>query len=111
MADQKTLPPLTENDFKTLWDNEKTYPFVESEDATIMGYGHPDKEQFAAIVTDYDMGNDPKWAEPTRASEVEHVWAIQTPHPSGYTDDGWWIKWSGVTSETPNAFPVSIVKR
>lgn len=108
---EKTLPPLTAEDMQTPWDNGKTYPFVESEDAVIMGYGHPDRAEFAAQVTDYDRSNDPKWAEVTDPADIEQVWALHMPMPSGEEEDGWWIKWSDVDANTPGAFPVSVIRR
>lgn len=110
---EKTLPPLTADDMKMLWDNGKTYPFVESENCTVMGYGHPDRAEFAALVSDYDRAAG--WddgEDSTAADDVSQLWAVRVPNPSGAEEaDGWWMRWSDVTAETPGAFPVSIVQR
>lgn len=111
---EKTLPPLTAEDMQMPWDNGKTYPFVESEDCTIMGYGHPDRAEFAALVTEYDQAAGYGDEAPTTAEDVAQVWAVHLPVPNVGSEDeagGWWMKWSDVTAETPNAFPVSIVQR
>lgn len=103
-----TMPALTPADFEFRWDDEHTFPFVESEDATIMAYGHHDKAQFVKIVREYDGLCDPEWAETHAESDVQHLWAVRTDDNGEHV---WWIKWSGITAETPNAFPVTVIRR
>lgn len=103
-----TMPPLTPADFEMLWDADHTFPFMESEDATIMAHGHHDKAEFVKIVRTYDDLNDPKWAETHAESDVEYHWAIRTDDND---EDGWWLSWNDVTAETPNAFPITVIRR
>ncbi len=103
-----TLPPLTAADFDMQWDAEHTFPFIESEDATIMAFGHHDKAAFVRAVREYDdLCTDD--AETHAESDVDHFWAVQIDR--GNPEDGWWMSWSGVTAETPNAFPITVILR
>ena len=47
---------LTADDFKTVYDDDHTFPFFEDEDGeTYTGYGHIDKAEFARLVNEYEQ--------------------------------------------------------
>lgn len=106
----KTLPPLTASDFDMRWDADRVFPFVESEDALIMAHGHQDRAEFTKTVHDYDVLCVGAEAEKHSESDVQHLWAVHIDRGDG-DQDGWWMSWRGVTSETPNAFPITIIQR
>ncbi|KQO98596.1 hypothetical protein [Leifsonia sp. Leaf264] len=106
--------PITVNeyDFAVKWDDERTFPFFEDEQAIgIFGYGHTDKQAFAAAVNDYDVyvGNVDPGEATYDASVVEHDWAV------AYTVNGdvnsWLLSTHDVTETTKGAFPVTVVPR
>ena len=108
---EKTLPAMTAEDFEMRWDEDHTFPFTENEDATIMAHGHHDREAFARQVCEYDKlvaGSD-FYDEPMDGSDVQHLWAVRLDR--GHEEDGWMIQWGGVTENTPNAFPVTVILR
>jgi hypothetical protein len=105
---------LTEDDFTMLYDPEHRFRFIESEDATIMAWGHREAEEFLDEVFAYDKLCDSNYAERGTPGEISHLWAVRDePGPS---DDGdWWIRWSdekgAFTEATPGAFPVTVWSR
>lgn len=71
-----TPAPATAADFEMRYDEHKTFPFFEDEDARIFGYGHPDKTEAARWVADYYQyiaGEDVE----VSASDVTHQWAVR----------------------------------
>lgn len=107
MADQKTeVPPSI---FTTKHDDNLTFPFFETEDATIIGGGHHDKAAFAAAVTAYDEVTS-GMGYITSPSDVEWKYAT-TKRKHGE----WWFTWSkdgeDVTSTTPGAIAITVVIR
>lgn len=92
--------------------NEHVYPFIEDPSGdTFYGYGHHDKDTFAAELTDYfgtidaPGADDPRTAD---ASDIQHVYAVLT-HPDGET-----FRWSDarsdeeINAQTPGSFPLTI---
>lgn len=113
-----TLPALTPSDFEMRWDADHTFPFTENEDATIMAHGHHDPAEFVKQIKVYDtLVNGPEpYDDVMDEGEVKHYWAVRTnvnfeDVDDGEDIDGWWIKWGGITQDTPNAFPVTVVTR
>lgn len=106
-----TLPALTPDDFEMRWDAEHIFPFVESEDATIMAHGHLDKADFVCIVRQYDDLCDPGFAETHSESDVSHLWAVRIEREGSDDADGWWLSWTGITADTPDAFPLTMIQR
>lgn len=102
---------LTAADFTMIWDAEHTFSFTESEDATIMAYGHPDKDALAAEIAEYDRlcagpGYSADDIEPY-PDEIRQTYAVLV---EGGPGDEWLIRWEQDES-TPGAFPVSVVHR
>lgn len=111
---ETTLPALTPEDMQMLWTDGKTYPFVESDDCLIMGFGHPDPAEFAVLVSDYDRAAGQGEGAITASGDVSQLWAVRLAPPSADSDtdtSGWWLKMDGVTPTTPGAFPISVVQR
>lgn len=102
---------LTAADFEMKWDAEHTFPFFESEDAVIIGYGHPDKAEFAQLVRQYDLlcsGNVND--EVHHVDEVQHVWGI-IDNSREHIDGEWRVTWRDVTAETTGAVPMVVIFR
>lgn len=79
----------------------ETYPFVEDENASITGYGHQDKAEFAAAINRYDtecngepMGYGDYWT----ADDIGWGWVT-------LNDDG--ETCHACAPGTPGAFPVT----
>lgn len=111
----KTTPEVPTRIFETKHDDDLTFPFFETEDATIIGGGHHDKTEFAAAVTLYDEVTSAEGFI-TSPSDVEWKYATvklrKTPdEPQGE----WWFTWSkngeSVTSTTPGAIAITMVIR
>lgn len=107
--DRTKTPPLTPSVFETVHDEHTRFPFFESEDATIIGGGHHDRERFAFDVTHYDRltcGSE----FVTAAHEVEWRYAI----PS-YEGGEWCFTWTkdgrAVASTEPGAIAITLVIR
>jgi hypothetical protein len=101
------MTELTATDFEMKWDAEHTFPFFETENATIMAYGHHDPEKFVALVREYDDLCDPRYAETHSVADVQHIWATV----EGSRDEEWVAHWGGVTAETPDAIPLTVIRR
>lgn len=55
------------------------YPFSEDEDGSLYGYGHLDKEEFAAAVNDFDReAGELIEEEGVTEADVRHRWALAT---------------------------------
>ena len=64
-------------EFTMDWGNGVSFPFVESDDGDITGYGHQDQDAFAAGINRYDEvcngePGDPCW----QASDIHHGWVV-----------------------------------
>lgn len=103
---------LTAADFEMKYDADHTFPFFESENGTIMGYGHPGKAEFAALVKQYDdlCNGSEAYPEPHSPDEVQHVWGVVDNAHEAETGE-WRVSWAGVTAETPGAFPMTVIFR
>ena len=97
---------LTPDHFSMQYDADHRFEFIESEDATIMAWGHRDVEPLLDEVLAYDLLADDR-TERHDAAEVRHLWAVQEAD----TEDGWWISWNGVTEATPKAVAVTVIER
>lgn len=102
---------LTAADFTMAWDAEHTFSFTESEDATIVAYGHPDKDALAAEIAEYDrLCAGPAYSaddiEPN-PDDIRQTYAVLV---EGAPGDEWVIKWEQ-DEHAPGAFPVSVVHR
>ena len=102
---------LTADDFRMVWDAEHTFSFTESEDGTIMAFGHPDRDALAKEITEYDAlcaGEQYRDdVEATSPDEIRQTYAVVV---EGGPGDEWAIKW-GQDGDAPDAFPVSVVHR
>lgn len=102
-------PELPADVFETIHDEHTRFPFFETENATIIGGGHQDKVEFAAMVTAYDRYCSGEGWE-TAADAVEWRYAV----PS-YQLDEWWFAWmvdgERVTAQTPGAIAITMVQR
>lgn len=107
--DRTKTPQLTASVFETVHDEHTRFPFFETEDATIIGGGHHDREAFAREVTDYDRRTAGSEFV-TAAHEVEWRYAI----PS-YEDGEWCFDWSRngrlVAPTEPGAIAITLVTR
>jgi hypothetical protein len=107
----KTPERLTAADFEMKWDAERTFSFTESEDATIMAFGHPDKDALAAEIAEYDrLCAGPAYsadAWETSPDDIRQTYAVLV---EGGPGDEWVIKWEQ-DAKAPGAFPVSVVRR
>ena len=103
------LTPLTSADFDMRYDADHTFPFLESEDAVIMAYGHPDKAEFVQLVKQYDDLCNGSPVEAHATGDVQHVWA--TVERDVDAPEDWRTNWGGVTAETPGAFPMTVIFR
>lgn len=95
--------------FETIHDEHTRFPFFETEDAQVIGGGHHDKAEFAALVTRYDhlmSGEDFE----TAAEDVEWLYATAT-----VKDGEWWFTWAKhgnlVAASTPGALAITMVRR
>lgn len=104
---------ITAKDFELYYDEDHTYPFFETENAAIFGYGHPDKTWVAEQVRayyQYVAGEDIDIS----ADEVRYRWAVEVDPPSVPGDEPSFSlgdydqagKPIPHTEETPGAFPV-----
>lgn len=100
---------LTAADFTMQWDATHVFPFTESEDGTIMAYGHPDPGQLAEQISEYDLlcAGERDDACPTAPGAVRQTYAVLT---EGGPGDEWVVKWVD-DAAAPGAFPVSVVSR
>lgn len=96
-------------DFVTVFDDVNTFPFIEDEDGYgVYGYGHHDKAEFATAVNRFDLvvaGLDPEDCQYT-AGDVKHLYAAPSPRLPEER-----FTWKDVTSETPGAFPLTLIYR
>lgn len=95
--------------FETIHDEHTRFPFFETEDAQVIGGGHHDKAEFAALLTRYDhlmSGEDFE----TAPEDVEWRYALVT-----VKDGEWWFAWSKgndpVKSDSPGAIAITLVRR
>lgn len=105
---------ITAKNFEQYYDEDHTYPFFETEDAVIFGYGHPDKSWAADQVRAYYehvAGEDIDIS----ADEVSHRWAIEVDAPFAPGDEPGGFSLGDYdqagkpvphTEETPGAFPI-----
>ncbi len=105
------VPPRV---FQTRYDETTLFPFFETEDATIIGAGHHDKEAFAARVTEYDRLMADGFE--TRPDQVEWKYATVKRRKTPDNPEGeWWFTWSkdgvNVTATTPGAIAITLVIR
>jgi len=101
---------LTAADFELKYDDEHTFPFIETEDCIIVGFGHHDRDGFAKLVTEYDKlaGFD----EPTDAAHVQWLWAARDEeYFERYGEDRLIWAPSKVNASTPGAFKITVVSR
>lgn len=100
-------------------DGDKTWPFVEDDNANIHGYGHQDKGAFADAVNDWDLhceGIDSA-ADGFDATVVTHKWAVMDPNGEQFwvvvpaTDErvAHLLAPGPVTEHTPGAFPITCI--
>lgn len=106
---------LTADDFTMKYDATHDFPFIETEDAVIMAWGHDDDEALLDQVFEYDKLCDPKYAERGDAAALAHRWAVRLDPERDDDPEMWWIKWAGddgaFTESTPGAFAVTIWSR
>lgn len=101
---------LTADDFEMQWDADRKFPFVETEDATILAYGHPDTAELAAQITEYDRicaGPFTTDGWETAPGDIRQAYAVVT---EGGPGDEWRIRWNADATDEA-AFPVSVVTR
>ena len=108
------LPPLTADEFN----NGAGYtfrgvPVIEHEDGdSVYAYGHVDPDVMADAVNDfYDEVGDATLPEDRyTAEDVRHTYAVTIEPSDG--PDGWLISWAtDIGSDTPGAFPLTVVDR
>lgn len=105
------FPPLTAEEFN----DGAGYvingiPLIEDEDGQyVYAYGHIYRRDFAEAVTAFDREVAGYEVEETTPQDVENLWAVTIKSPGD--PDGWWIRWGGVTKDTPNAFAITVVTR
>lgn len=104
-----SFPPLVPKDFELQYDSDHDYSFFEDEDANgLYSYGHDRDAEFVNEVNEYDAytsGFVDDDLTTYNVGDVHHVWAVVTdPTTEQFT-------WHGVTENTPNAFPVSVIRR
>lgn len=86
------------------WGDGHTFPFVEDENANITGYGHRDRDWFAAQVNRYDAvcnGGPFPESEQWTADYIDHKWAVPDHDPNGE-----WIL-RPCALGTPGAVPIT----
>ena len=95
--------------FETIHDEHTRFPFFETEDAVIIGSGHHDKTEFAALVTQYDNLMSGEQYE-TMPSDVEWRYAI----PSREADE-WCFTWAQdgepTAADKAGAIAITMVRR
>ncbi len=99
-----TWPALVAADFALDDDEaERVWPLIEEQaSGCVVGYGHWDPAQFAAVVSEYCQSIPGHVGY--SAGDVDHVWAVVVdPDLRG-------LAWSGVTADTPNAFAVTVIR-
>lgn len=109
----RKLVEVTAKDFEVKYDAERTFPFYEDENATgVYGYGHTDKDEFAASVTEFDRYANGEFWHPDEvytADDVHHGWAVA--YDSTAFGGEWAWDRSGVSFDTPGAFPMTWIYR
>lgn len=107
MTERIDWPVLTAEDFQ-LADHagERVLPIFEDEGGFgVYGYGHWNKDQFAALVNEYDRRGARNEPDAYDTSDVHHVWAVVTdPESQSFS-------WRNVTADSPFAFPVTLIRR
>lgn len=96
-------PALSAADF-ALDDHEaeRVWPFIEQQaGGCVIGYGHWDSAQFVDVVNEYCRSGSGRAG--FSACDVHHVWAVVVD------PDVRALAWAGVTSDTPNAFAVTVI--
>lgn len=102
------MSTLTADDFKTYYDENKTFPFFEDESATgVFAFGHLDKTEFAEAVNDYDRycesdSHDDRWKHTEK--DVHHAYAVGVETPDG-------LGVSTCSADYANAVPVTVLSR
>jgi len=101
---------VTSDMFDMPFDAEHTFPFFEDENANgVYGYGHTDKAEFAAKVTEYDTYCNGEPVDGYTEADVSHTWAIAYC-PAGGDEDEWRLtRADGPDAE--GAFPMTTVSR
>lgn len=116
MTVTRTYPALTRAEFED--GSPYTYEgvvFCEDEDGQyVYAYGHVDPVLYAAAVSQFDRENGAHPDDEYLPEDVQHCWAV-TREPAS-SADGWWIQWGPldeqpITSQTPNAFALTVVTR
>jgi hypothetical protein len=79
----------------------------------VYAYGARGKTVMARAVNQFDrdmsgmtFGGAPSGYGP---GDVEHKWAVCVEDPDG--PEGWFIKWSSIAADAPNAFQLTVVTR
>jgi hypothetical protein len=106
-----TIVTVTPDMFDMPYDNEHTFPFFEDENADgVYGYGHTDKADFAARVTEYDtICNGEPADDGYTESDVHHTWAVAYNPGDGPSDE--WRFTRAVAAGTEGAFPMTAISR
>lgn len=103
---EPVVPPAA---FETVYDEGTRFPFFESDYGAIIGGGHHDKNEFAALVTKYDRLTESR-SLATTADEVEWRYALVSMHGG----DRWFV-WEQdgerVTSTMANVIAITLVER
>lgn len=111
------MKTLTADDFRMRYDADHVFEFVESEDATIMAWGHRDPDELLDEVFVYDGLCDPGYAERGTPADIRHLWAVRIEDADDVDGaDGWWIAWTDhagrpITQSTAGAFAVTVWAR
>lgn len=88
----------------------ETYPFYESEEGTLFGWGHQDKAGFIAAVARWRAevdGSNYDLSERIEAADVKHVIAVG--YLVGDSVDEWRFNYEpGHTLEDPGSFPLTV---
>lgn len=107
MTNFRTLAP---EDFEWQYDDQRTFPFFEDQDARIFGYGHPNKSKAAAQVKDFYEYCDPTGGPYLVGPEdVKHLWAIAYEEDDDLLFQMSHYNGGPVSSSDPGAFPIWMV--
>ncbi len=105
---KKAPEPLTAKDFETIYDENHTFPFVETEWGVILAFGFQPKVEFAKVVREYDILCSDDYDIPHHnENEIQHIWAVREDNP---LSEEWIVRW-GVPSDTPGSFPITVIER
>lgn len=108
MSKKNTMPAdLFETKYR-----EETYPFFETEEGTLIGRGHQDKDEFAAAATRFEAVTSDGMVS---REDVEWLYATVRFRKVPETSGEWWFTWSTpqapVTASTPGAIAITVVER